>query len=63
MQRITGYAAYVAGTEAELQRICQPAVDLFEKSYPTLMDVMSGNAKGRTDDEQKTFLINDGTQR
>jgi alanine dehydrogenase len=62
MQRIAGYAAYVAGTPSDMKRIRQPVVDLFEKSYPTLTDVMSGKLKGRTDNMQKTFFVNDGTQ-
>jgi len=62
MQRIAGYAAYVAGTQSDMKRIRQPTVDLFEKIYPTLTDVMSGKIKGRTKDSQKTFFVNDGTQ-
>ncbi|NIO11018.1 MAG: ornithine cyclodeaminase family protein [Deltaproteobacteria bacterium] len=62
MQRIAGYAAYVAGTPSEMKRIREPTVDLFEKSYPTLTDIMSGKVKGRTSREQKTFFVNDGTQ-
>ena len=62
MQRIAGYAAYVAGSQTEMGRIRQPTVDLFEKSYPTLTEVMSGRMSGRTDNQQKTFFVNDGTQ-
>ncbi len=62
MQRIAGYAAYVAGTQSEMNQIRQPTVDLFEKNYPTLTDVMSGKIQGRTANSQKTFFLNDGTQ-
>jgi len=62
MHRIAGYAAYVAGTQSDMKRIRQPVVDLFEKSYPALTDVMSGKLKGRTENMQKTFFVNDGTQ-
>ncbi len=62
MQRIAGYAAYVAGTKAEMQKIREPKVDLFKRRYPLLTDVMSGRVKGRTNKKQRSFLLNDGTQ-
>ena len=62
MQRIAGYAAYVAGANTEMQQIQKPSVDLFEKRRPLLTEVMSGKVKGRTDEKQKAFFLNDGTQ-
>lgn len=62
MQRIAGYAAYVAGTKAEMKKIREPKVDLFKRRYPLLTDAMSGKAKGRTSQKQKVFFLNDGTQ-
>ncbi|MFQ5683456.1 MAG: ornithine cyclodeaminase family protein [Candidatus Binatia bacterium] len=62
MQRIAGYASYVAGAETDLQRIQKPTVDLFEGNHPFLTDVMSGKIQGRADKKQKTFFLNDGTQ-
>jgi hypothetical protein len=60
MQRIAGYAAYVAGTKAEMQKIRVPKVDLFKRRYPLLTDVMSGRVKGRTNKKQRSFFLNDG---
>jgi alanine dehydrogenase len=62
MRRIAGYASYVAGTQEETKRIASPRVDIFQGEYPYLTDLMAGKIKGRTEDRQRTFFLNDGTQ-
>ena len=62
MRRIGAEAALVAGTEEEVKRIANPAVDIFSKEFPLLTDVMSGKLEGRTDPRQVTFFANSGTQ-
>jgi len=62
MRRIGAEAALVAGSEEEVKRIANPAVDIFSKEFPLLTDVMSGKLKGRTDSRQVTFFANSGTQ-
>lgn len=62
MQRIAGYASYVAGSDRETARIVAPGVDLFAGQYPLLTEVMDGAAPGRSNDSQVAFFLNDGTQ-
>ncbi len=62
MRRIGAEAALVAGTEEEVKRIANPAVDIFSKEFPLLTDVMAGTLAGRTDPGQVTFFANSGTQ-
>jgi ornithine cyclodeaminase/alanine dehydrogenase-like protein (mu-crystallin family) len=62
MRRIGAEAALVAGSEEEIKRIANPAVDIFSADFPVLTDVMSGKLAGRTNDQQVTFFANSGTQ-
>jgi alanine dehydrogenase len=62
MRRLGAEAALVAGTEEEVKRIANPAVDIFSKEFPLLTDVMSGKLSGRIDPKQVTFFANSGTQ-
>ncbi|HZD41263.1 MAG TPA: hypothetical protein VE131_11110 [Terriglobales bacterium] len=62
MRRIGAEAALVAGSEEEIKRIANPAVDIFSQDFPLLTDVMSGKLAGRTDPSQVTFFVNSGTQ-
>ena len=55
-----GFLGYVAGNEAERNRV--PHVDLPGEiiEMPTLVDVISGRRKGRTDHVQTSFFLNVG---
>ena len=55
------YASVFVGTPEQLQLIpLKGKVDM--ASHPHLVDIIAGRACGRTDDNQKTFFINEGTQ-
>ncbi len=62
MMRIHGSASYVAGQPDERARIPNPPEDVYQGSYVSLVDLMVGNAPGRTSPDDITFFINSGTQ-
>jgi hypothetical protein len=62
MRRIHGTASYVAGQPDEQARIPNPAEDIYQGSYVSLVDLMVGRAAGRTSPDDITFFINSGTQ-
>jgi ornithine cyclodeaminase/alanine dehydrogenase-like protein (mu-crystallin family) len=55
-----GFLGYVAGNEQERSTV--PRVDLPPEiiAMPTLVDVISGRAQGRTEDRQTSFFLNVG---
>ena len=60
-----GMFGYIAGTPEEAQRIPVPAVPtqhIDNPSLSTLPDIIAGRCAGRTDDQQVTFINNQGTQ-
>jgi alanine dehydrogenase len=56
--------AYVAGTEEEIERLPKPPPTRtgFGGSFPHIVDLISGERRGRTSDEQVTFYHNFGNQ-
>jgi len=56
------FAGYAAGQPDELARIPKSGVKMDIESFPKLVDVVTGRAKGRTSAEQVTCFINIGTQ-
>ena len=56
------FAGYTAGQPEELARIPKSRVHIDEEQYPRLVEVVKGDAPGRSSREQITCFINIGTQ-
>ncbi len=56
------FAGYTAGQPEELARIPKSRVHIDEEQYPRLVEVVRGDAPGRSSPEQITCFINVGTQ-
>lgn len=56
------FAGYAAGQPDELARIPKSGLRIDIESFPKLVDVVAGRAKGRTSPEQVTCFVNIGTQ-
>jgi alanine dehydrogenase len=56
------FVGYAAGQPDELKRVPKSDIKIDIESYPKLVDVVTGKAKGRTSPEQVTCFINIGTQ-
>jgi len=58
-----GMFAYIAGTSEEKQQIpVAPHHDIDNPNIGTVPDIMAGRWVGRANDQQVTFLNNQGTQ-
>src|SRR5438093_8272085 len=62
MTRIHGTASYVAGQPDEQARIPNPAEDIYQGKYYSLVDLMVCKSKGRQSRDDITYFINSGTQ-